>query len=57
MRRVRHAIVGAVWAVLPKFLANEGYQISGSDLAPIDAQQLMNLGNDDLLQPSPGKRT
>ncbi|VDY90027.1 UDP-N-acetylmuramate--L-alanine ligase [Escherichia coli] len=39
------ASVVPVWAVLPKFLANEGYQISGSDLAPNPVtQQLMNLG-------------
>ena len=61
MRRVRHihfvGIGGAGMGGIAEVLANEGYQISGSDLAPNPVtQQLMNLGANDLFQPSPGKR-
>lgn len=49
MRRVRHihfvGIGGAGMGGIAEVLANEGYQISGSDLAPNPVtQQLMNLG-------------
>lgn len=49
MRRVRHihfvGIGGAGMGGVAEVLANEGYQISGSDLAPNPVtQQLMNLG-------------
>ncbi len=48
MRRVRHIhcrIGGAGMGGIAEVLANEGYQISGSDLAPNPVtQQLMNLG-------------
>ncbi len=49
MRRVRHihfvGIGGAGMGGIAEVLANEGYQISGSDLAPNPVtQQLTNLG-------------
>ena len=59
MRRVRHihfvGIGGAGMGGIAEVLANEGYQISGSDLAPNPVtQQLASL--DYLFQSSPGKR-
>ncbi len=61
MRRVRHihfvGIGGAGMGGIAEVLANEGYQISGSDLAPNPVtQQLSALGGDDLFQSPSGKR-
>ena len=56
MRRVRHihfvGIGGAGMGGIAEVLANEGYQISGSDYSSVNES-----GSDDLFQPSPGKRT
>ncbi len=61
MRRVRHihfvGIGGAGMGGIAEVLANEGYQISGSDLAPNPVtQQLVAAWRHHLFQPSPGKR-
>jgi UDP-N-acetylmuramate--alanine ligase len=61
MRRVRHihfvGIGGAGMGGIAEVLANEGYQISGSDLAPNPVtQQLASAWRHYLFQPSPGKR-
>ncbi len=55
MRRVRHihfvGIGGAGMGGIAEVLANEGYQISGSDLAPNPAAG--SAWRHDLFQPSP----
>ncbi|STQ81903.1 UDP-N-acetylmuramate--L-alanine ligase [Hafnia alvei] len=58
MRRVRHihfvGIGGAGMGGIAEVLANEGYQISGSDLAPNPVTPAVNrTGCADLFQPSP----
>lgn len=61
MRRVRHihfvGIGGAGMGGIAEVLANEGYQISGSDLAPNSVTQHLTCpGCTDLFPSSPGKR-
>lgn len=60
MRRVRHihfvGIGGAGMGGIAEVLANEGYQISGSDGAESGDSAVDESGRHDFLQPSPGKR-